>query len=85
VATDELRLLQLDSQDRVTDSIRGGVWIGFGALCLAFAWIVAWAAAAVALEGQFSLEVRLGMLAIAQLAIGAALVRFGLRGRTAAS
>ena len=84
VATDELRLLQLDSQDRVSDSMRGGVWIGFGALCLAVAWVVAWAAAVVALEDRFSLEARLAMLAIAQLALGAALVGFGLRSRSTA-
>ena len=69
VATDELRLLQLDSQDRVSDAMRRGVWIGFGALCLAVAWVVAWAAAVVALEDRFSLEARLAMLAIC--AIGA--------------
>jgi hypothetical protein len=85
VATDELRLLQLDSQDRVSDAMRGGVWIGFGALCLAVAWFIAWAAAVVALADRFSLEARLAMLAITQFALGAALVRFGLRARTTAS
>jgi hypothetical protein len=84
VATDELRLLQLDSQDRVSDSIRGGVWIGFGVLCLVVAWIVAWAAGVVALEDRFSLEARLAITAVSQLAFGAALVRFGLRSRSAA-
>ena len=84
VATDELRLLQLDSQDRVSDAMRGGVWIGFGALCLAVAWVVAWAAAVVALEGRFSLEARLAMLAVSQFALGAVLVGLGLRSRSAA-
>ncbi len=85
VATDELRLLQLDSQDRVSDAMRGGVWIGFGAFCLAVAWLVACAAAVVALEDRFSLETRLALLALTQLALGTALVWFGLRGRTTAS
>lgn len=84
VATDELRLVQLESQDRVIDSIRGGAWIGFGVLCLTVAWVVAWAAAVVALENRFSLEARLGMLAILQLALGAVLIRYGLRSRPVA-
>jgi hypothetical protein len=84
VATDELRLLQLESQDRVSDAMHRGMWIGFGALCLAIAWVTAWAAAVVALEDRFSLEARLAMLAITQFAFGAALVRFGLRRRPSA-
>jgi hypothetical protein len=70
VATDELRLLQLESQDRVSDVMHRGMWIGFGALCLAIAWVAAWAAAVVALEDRFSLESRLAMLAITQFAFG---------------
>ena len=84
VATDELRLLQLESQERVSDAMHRGMWIGFGALCLAIAWVTAWAAAVVALEDRFSLEARLAMLAITQFAFGAALVRFGLRRRPSA-
>ncbi len=85
LASDEFRLLQLDSQDRVNDAMRGGVWIGFGAVCLVIAWVVACAAAVVALGPWLSLEARLALLAIAQLALGSALVRFGLRRRSAAS
>lgn len=84
VATDELRLLQLESQDRVSDAMRRGIWIGFGALCLAVAWVVAWIAVVVALEERFPLEQRLTMLVISQAALGAALVGFGLRRRKAA-
>jgi hypothetical protein len=81
VAADELRLWQLELRDRLGDGLRRAVWIGFGALCLAVAWVAAWAVAVVALEGRFSLEVRLGMLAIAQCGMGAVLVWLGLRGR----
>jgi len=79
VATDELRLLQLESHDRVSDAMHRGAWLGFGALCLAIAWVAAWAAALVALEGSFSLEARLAMLAISQFALGTALIGFGRR------
>jgi hypothetical protein len=81
IATDELRLVQLESQGRVMDSIRGGAWIGFGVLCLTVAWVVAWAAAVVALESRFSLEARLAMLAIFQLVLGAVLIGYGRRSR----
>ena len=84
VATDELWLLQLESRDRVSDALRRGAWIGFGALLLAVAWVAAWAAAVAALEDRFSLEARLAMLAISQFALGMALVGIGLRGRSAA-
>lgn len=84
VASDELRLLQLDSQDRVGDAMRAGVWIGLGAVCLAVAWVAGWTAAVVALEDRFSLEARLAMLAALQLVLGAALMRIGLRSRPAA-
>lgn len=81
VASDEFRLMQLDSHDRVMDAVHSGAWVGFGALCLAVGWVVAWAAAVVALQDRFSLEARLAMLAISQLALGTVLVKFGLRSR----
>ncbi len=79
VATDEVRLLQIESQERVSGALRRGAWVGFGALCLAVAWIGAWAAAVVALEDQYSLQVRLALLAIVQCALGALLLARGLR------
>jgi hypothetical protein len=79
VAVDELRLWQLEIQERLLGVAKRGVAIGFGALCLAVAWTVGWAAAVVALEPWFSLETRLLMLAIAQLALGAGAIWFGLR------
>jgi hypothetical protein len=85
VAIDELRLWQLDLQERLSDAARRGVAIGFGALCLMVAWVVAWAAAVVALEPWFSLETRLLMLAISQLLLGGTAIWFGLRGRRAAA
>ena len=83
VATDELRMLQLDSQDRVSDGMHRAAWIGFGAVCLVFARFVAWAAAVVALEHWLPLEVGLAMLAISQLAIGTVLVGYAPRSRLA--
>lgn len=84
VATDELRMLQVESNDRVGDAMRRGAWVGIGAFFLAVAWIVAWAAAVVALEDRFTLEARLAMLALSQLTLGIVLVGFGLRSRPAA-
>ena len=81
VATDEARLLQLELQDRLGAVLRRAAWIGFGAFCLAVAWIGAWAAAFVALEDRFSLEARLALLAISQCVLGASLLAHALRGR----
>jgi hypothetical protein len=83
VAADELRLLQLESQERVESVARRGGWLVFGALCLLIAWIGLLAAAVVALEGRFSLEVRLLMMAGSQLALGAGVIAYGLHGRRA--
>jgi hypothetical protein len=84
VAIDEFRLWQLELQERLSDALRRGLAVGFGALCLIVAWVVAWAAVVVALEPWFSLEARLLMLAISQLLLGAVAVWFGLRSRRAA-
>lgn len=84
VAIDELRLWQLQIQERVSGAARRAAAIGLGALCLAVAWTVGWAAAVVALAPWFSLEARLLMLAIAQLALGAGAFWFALRRRRAA-
>jgi len=84
VAVDELRLWQLQIQEHLLDAARRAVAMGFGALCLAVAWTVGWAGAVVALAPWFSLEARLLMLAIAQLALGAGAIWFGLRSRRAA-
>lgn len=83
VAADELRLLQLESQERVGGVLRRGAWIALGTLCLLVAWIGGWAAAFVALGERFSLEERLALLALAQLVVGAALLWAGLRSRDA--
>ena len=79
VATDEVRLLQLESREHIDEAMRRGAWITVGALCLAVAWISAWAAAFVALEDRVSPVSRLAMLAIAQFLLGAALFARGLR------
>jgi len=81
VAVDEVRLLQIESHERLSAVMRRAAWIGFGAFCLAVAWIGAWAAAFVALEDRFSLEARLALLAISQCVLGASLLAHALRGR----
>ena len=83
VATDEIRLLQLETLDRVSEVMRRGMWIGSGALCLAVAWVAAWVAVVVALERWFPLEQRLALLVISQIALGSALIGFALRNRRA--
>jgi hypothetical protein len=82
VAADELRLLQMESQERIEGVARRGAWLAFGALCLLIAWVGLLAAAVVALEGRFSLELRLLGMALSQLLLGAGLVAFGLRERS---
>ena len=82
VAADELRLLQLESQERIASVARRGAWLAFGALCLLIAWVGLLAAAVVALEGRFSLELRLLGMALSQLLLGAVLVAYGLRDRS---
>jgi len=84
VAIDEFRLWQLELQERLAEALRRGASLGFGALCLTVAWVVAWAAAVVALGPWFSLEARLLMLAISQLLLGGAAIWFGLRSRRTA-
>lgn len=79
VAVDELRLLQLETQERIQTGARRGAWIALGATCLALAWIAGWAAAVAALAASFPLEIRLAMVAGAHLLIGAILLTAGLR------
>jgi Putative Actinobacterial Holin-X, holin superfamily III len=80
VAGDELRLLQLESQEFVRGTLLRSVWIGVGLFCLMIAWLALLAAAVVALEPRLSLEARLALLALFQGAAGGALVAWGARG-----
>jgi len=80
VAGDEVRLLQLESHDFLRGTLRRSIWIGVGLFCLMVAWLGLLAAAVIALEPRFSLEVRLALLALLQAAAGAALVAWGARG-----
>jgi hypothetical protein len=82
VVADELRLLQLESQERIQSAARRGAWLAFGALCLLIAWVGLLAAAVVAFEGRLSLELRLLGMALSQLLLGAGLVAYGLRDRS---
>lgn len=81
VATDELRLLRVESERRAEALVRRGAWIAIGALCLLLAWLALSAAAVVALEPHLPLATRLGLLAASQALLGAVLVWLGLRGR----
>ncbi len=81
VAADEVRLLKVESEERLGAAARRGVWIGSGAVCLTVAWLGGWAALLVALEGRLSLESRLALLALAQGVLGTALLARGLRDR----
>jgi hypothetical protein len=80
VAGDELRLLQLGSHEFVRGTLLRSVWIGVGIFCLMTAWLALLAAAAIALEPQFSLPARLAGIAVLQAAAGGALVAWGARG-----
>jgi hypothetical protein len=82
VAADELRLLQLESQDGLARAARRGAWTAFGALCLLIGWIGLLAAIVVALEGRLPLELRLLLVAASQLVLGAALIAFGRHARS---
>lgn len=79
VAADELRLLQLESHERIHAFAQRGAWIACGTACLMLAWIAGWAAAVAALAGSFPLETRLAMVAGAHFLLGTGLVTAGLR------
>lgn len=81
VATDEVRLLQLESHERVAEMARRAVWLGCGAACLAIAWTAASIAAVVALEDLFPLEIRLLVVGAFQALLGAGFVTAALRRR----
>jgi hypothetical protein len=81
VATDEVRLLHLESQERVSGLARRGAWLAAGSLCLLLAWLAVTGAVLVALAPYFSLVVRLGLVAASHAVLGAALVAWGLRDR----
>jgi Putative Actinobacterial Holin-X, holin superfamily III len=81
VATDEVRLLHLESQERVNALMRRGAWVAAGSLCLLLAWLGVSAAAVVALAPYAPLEARLVLVAASEAALGGVLLYCGLRGR----
>lgn len=83
VATDEVRLLQLESHERAAEMARRAAWLGSGAACLAIAWTAASIAAVVALGDRFPLEIRLLLVAAFQALLGAGFVMAALRRRGA--
>jgi hypothetical protein len=81
LAIDELRLLQVESQERLQEIARRGVWIAAGIFCLVLAWVGLLSALVVALEERLPLETRLGVVAGSQLVLGVVLLVSGLRRR----
>jgi Putative Actinobacterial Holin-X, holin superfamily III len=79
VATDEVRLLHLETQDRVHSLLRRGTWVAAGSLCLLLAWLGLSAAAVVVLAPYASLAARLALVAASQALLGAVLMAIGLR------
>jgi hypothetical protein len=79
LAADELRLLQIESREQLHAGLRRSAWLAAGALCGAIAWVALLSAVVVALDGRFSLEARLGGLALSQALIAVVLVACGLR------
>ena len=79
VATDEVRLLHLESQQSAHSLLRRGTWVAAGSLCLLLAWVGVSAAAVVVLAPYASLAARLALVAGSQALIGAVLVAVGLR------
>ena len=81
VAADELRLLQLESQEGIARAARRTAWTALGGLCLLIGWIGLLAALVVALDGHLPLELRLLLVAASQLVLGASLIALGRRAR----
>jgi hypothetical protein len=82
VARDEIRLLQLESQEKVQHAARRGGLLAFGGLCLLVAWLAACGAAIVALAPFVpDLAQRLGILAGVQLVLAAIVIAVALRQR----
>jgi len=81
LAADELRLLQVESREQLQAVLQRCVWLAAGAICGVIGWIALLTAVVVALDGRFSLEARLGGLALSQALIAAVLIaRGGRRG-----
>jgi hypothetical protein len=81
VLVDEIRLLVLEAQERLTAALRRAGWLGFGVFCLVLAWVGFLLAAVVALEAWMPLELRLAAAAASQLVLGLCLLGWGMRSR----
>jgi len=79
VATDRLRILQLDLEERARGALRRSTWIGVGILCLLAAWVGLLGAAVFALAERIPLSMSFLLVAASQFLIGAGAILWGRR------
>ena len=79
VAMDEFRLLRIESREELASLGMRAAGLAFGSLCGALAWIALSVAVVASLENVLPFATRLGLVGVAQAALGAALVAWTFR------